>query len=358
MKIAAKKVWFIPYIAENPYQQLLAGSLRKYGTEIKEIQFISLRESLTAKNVDIIHMHWENCFYITAKNKICLIRHMLASIIKIGLLKLRGVKIVHTVHNLMPHEIMDQNLEFLFNNILSLMIDKQIVHSPRALDMVKKHYLVFEKNKYHVIPCGHYIDYYENRISGEESRRILQIPQSKFVFLFFGLIRRYKGIERLIRVFKQMTDNRAFLLIAGCTPDPNFAQEISSLCDGEERIKYINKFIPRDEVQVYMNTADFVVCPYLETLTPGSILLAMSFAKPVVAPGEGSITDYVDERGGILYENSPEGLLGAMNEARCRTNYSEMGKYNFERAKAYDWDTIGRETNRAYEDVLPSAGGR
>ena len=61
-------------------------------------------------------------------------------------------------------------------------------------------------------------------------------------------------------------------------------------------------FVPDDELQVYLRAADVVATPFLEILTSGSVLLAMSFERAVIAPRRGCVAETVGDDGGILYD--------------------------------------------------------
>ena len=75
-------------------------------------------------------------------------------------------------------------------------------------------------------------------------------------------------------------------------------------------------FVPDEELQVYLRAADVVACPFLEIFTSGSVLLAMSFERAVIAPRRGCVTETLDEAGGILYDaDDPQGLEGALRVA-------------------------------------------
>ena len=80
--------------------------------------------------------------------------------------------------------------------------------------------------------------------------------------------------------------------------------------------------IQNDELQLYLNAADFVVLPYEQILTSGSAVLAFSFARPIIAPALGGLRDLVqDNVNGFLYDPLAEGaLLGALKRAAATSN--------------------------------------
>jgi beta-1,4-mannosyltransferase len=97
-----------------------------------------------------------------------------------------------------------------------------------------------------------------------------------------------------------------------------------------------------------MNAADIVVQPFKKIMTSGSVILAMSFGKPVIAPAIGCMPDILDNEGNFLYEPSdPNGLLKAMQLA-LEADLIKMGKHNFQLAKQYSWEGIAKGTAEIY----------
>jgi glycosyltransferase involved in cell wall biosynthesis len=89
------------------------------------------------------------------------------------------------------------------------------------------------------------------------------------------------------------------------------------------RITLIDRFLDNDELQLYLRAADAGVYPYDEVLTSGSILLALSFDLPIIAPRFGMISETVegaDGAAGVLYDRKdPSGLgnaIGRMLDAK------------------------------------------
>ncbi len=343
---------FIPnYSKDDPYQNLLAKPLINLGVNVKIIDNIFLRDILMGEKIDLLHIHWTNFFLTSSKNQKQII-NFIKSIIKILFIKLRGIKIVWTIHNLENHEKI-YKYEKYFNYILYKFVNRIIVHSNNSLEIVLNYYKKLDKNKIKIIPLGHYINYYPNTVDRNEAKRILGIDESQFVFLFLGSIREYKKLPELILSFKKIADNKITLLIVGRPFNKNLQEKIVNCSKGDSRIKLIFGFVLVEKVQIYMNSADIIICPYENVLTSGSVVLAMTFAKAVIAPDIGCIPDTVDEEGGILYDiMDPNGLLNAMKKVLTISNLNSMGEKNLIKVKTFDWEQIGMETFKVYSEVL------
>ncbi len=112
----------------------------------------------------------------------------------------------------------------------------------------------------------------------------------------------------------------ARLVIAGQAVEADYAARLVALAAADPRVRLDLGFVPDEDLQVYLRAADVVACPFLEIFTSGSVLLAMSFERAVIAPRRGCVPETLDEAGGILYDaDDPQGLEGALRVAmQCR----------------------------------------
>lgn len=352
------KILFIPeYRGGNPYQKILADSIAKERLEVcfgTSYTLFSLLKS--AKNhwkPNIIHLQWAHPF-ILARSRVKAIIKSVSFIGEFLILKLLRIKIVWTVHNIVSHEKEFPHLELFFNQLIAHLCNKIIVHSSFAKKMVIIKYKVGE-SLIRIIPHGNYIHWYENKIAEAQAREKLQLSKKDIVFLHFGLIRPYKGVPELIDAFKKLTSNLAKLLIVGRPLDNEVSKDLQIRCEENENIITIFEFIPDNELQLYMNAANFLVLPYRDILTSGAIILAMSFSKAIIARKIGCISEILDEQGGFLYNPlEKDGLLKAMQLALI-TDFKKMrimGEHNLEIAKKLRWDDIAKKTCEVYRQCL------
>jgi glycosyltransferase involved in cell wall biosynthesis len=199
-----------------------------------------------------------------------------------------------------------------------------------------------------VIPHGHYIDNYENTVSTEEARDVLDLDQSDTVFLFFGLIRRYKGVLDLIDSFRSASLPDSTLVIAGNPKSESLHAELREKTDSTDQIRSIYEFIPDDEVQHYMNAADVVVLPFRKVTTSGSAVLAMSFGNALIVPRLGCLPELVADEGAIFYDADTESGLEPSLERAVDRDLDAMGAFNRRQVSQYDWASIAARTERVY----------
>jgi len=350
------KILFIPDERKsNPYQKALADSLSREGIHISFgtvfYLFSVLRLVKNYWKPDIIHLHWLDSFLL-AGSTVKTILKSVSFIIELLILKLCGIRIVWTVHNIVNHEARFVCLELFFNKLIAQLSDKITVHSQSAKYKVMKAYRITKSSRIVVIPHGNYINSYENIVSKSETRNQLEIDIKDLVYLYFGRIKPYKGVPELINAFKELSISQVKLLIVGKPCGGEIVEKILSECSMDGNIKTVFECIPDNEIQIYMNAADVVVLPYRDILTSGAILLAMSFGKSIIAPAIGCIPDVLDRRGSFLYNPLEEdGLLKAMKQA-LSANLEKMGEHNFELAKQLRWDNIAKQIYKVYQECL------
>ncbi len=343
------KLTFQPYWDENPYQKLLVENLVILGIQMVDMN-ISISSLVKGKKPDILHLHWLHSFIACrVPNPIYSAVKLIRFISILLLLKLTGVKIVWTAHNLKSHDSVYPLLDGICTFMVAKLAQAVIVHSDTAKTEVATSFHLHNKDKVIVVPHGNYSGYYENHIDRVEARKLINIPNTSLVFLFLGLIRPYKGVLEMIEAFKRLQDDKLQLAIAGKVSNNELHQQISQQSENSN-IMFVPGFVPDDRLQVYMNACDVVVFPYQEVLTSGAAILAMSFGKACIAPRMGCFKDVLDDLGAFLYDpNIEEGLFQAMSCAlQNSNNLRKMGKYNQQVVTQWNWDKIAQKTLDVY----------
>ncbi|WP_304066857.1 glycosyltransferase [Pedobacter glucosidilyticus] len=350
---------FVPFFYANPYQSELKKKLFYEGVFIessKHLESLSVLKNIKYyRQFDFVHIHWTHTFMIDEK-QIKTIFKSLKFILNVLFLKILKVKLFWTIHNISNHENKNTSIEIFFLRILAkYLVDKIIVHSKYIKPDVIKSYKLSPSNfdKVVVIKHGNYCDFYKNDISKQEARKLLELDNSDFIYLFFGMIREYKGIAELISIFNKISDNKVKLLIVGKVSLTTGLKDFIELINASNnKILGAFDYIPNDHVQYYINAADVMVLPYKNISTSGSLLLAMSFGKAVIIPDFGFVSEYIDSKGILTYTpSSLNGLINSMHNIRG-LNFSKMGELNKAFVKArYNWDVIAKETSELYRSV-------
>ncbi|MGB5530382.1 MAG: glycosyltransferase [Ignavibacteriaceae bacterium] len=158
----------------------------------------------------------------------------------------------------------------------------------------------------------------------------LGFEKDAIVLLFFGYVRKYKGLDILIEAFPKILakNPEAGLLIVGeFYNDPKEYSEIIKKLRIEEKVKLINQFVPNEDVAKYYQVSEVVILPYRSATQSGILNVAYGFYKPVIVTDVGGLAEFVDEgkTGFVVKPNSPDAIAEGVNnflELRAKTDFT------------------------------------
>jgi glycosyltransferase involved in cell wall biosynthesis len=343
----------------NPYQSLLCDALRAENVDIVLKEF-SLIFPLTVdgvldRSIDAVHLDWLYQFYMSTPmenkllNTIITVFRAVVFIIDLFVLAVSGTQLVWTVHNTYHHERKFQRTERVVNELTFLAADTNTVKCPSAGRILSREYTMPRENMFSIIRDGNYNAVYPNNVSKKEARDKLSVEEDSFVFLFFGKIREYKGVDVLIDAFQNLSYDNMNLWVVGNPESERLRSDLQKQTDSIENITIELEFISEDSVQLYLNMADVLVLPYRRILNSGSIYLALTFGLPVIAPEMGCIPCSVpSENEELLYNGSQKGLIQSLEIAYLHSDLSRISEANRRQAEDYDWTTPAKQLAKIY----------
>lgn len=350
------KVVFLPFDGLNPYQAELSRALAVRQVSVLRSpvhSWLPLASSLwKARDAGIIHLHWLSGFLVKDSLWKSLFWSALFCLEAV-LVKAAGKKLVWTVHNLLEHERRHARIELFFLRLLARRLDHLFVHGRHAEAVVIESLKIADPAKVSVVPHGHYLDAYPNTVTCEEARATLGIAAHVKVFLFLGQLRDYKGCFDLLNAFRHPALADDLLIVAGRPQSPQLAAEFAARGAGHGNIRLYLDFVPSQDVQMYMNAADYVVFPFREIFTSGSVMLAMSFGRKVIVPALPSLTETIAVMDGLTFNpEEPGGLLAALLAAEQSTDPGG-GESNLRYAQECGWDKSAAQIFRVYRELVP-----
>jgi glycosyltransferase involved in cell wall biosynthesis len=136
------------------------------------------------------------------------------------------------------------------------------------------------------------------------------------VMLFFGFVRKYKGLEYLIRAMPEVLRRvQVKLLIVGefWEDKEPYLKAIEDL-GLQGNIEVVDRYVPNEEVGLYFSAADVVVLPYVDATQSAIVSLAYTFDKPVITTHVGGLPEVVSdgETGFIVPPGDSQALAAAM----------------------------------------------
>jgi beta-1,4-mannosyltransferase len=346
---------FPPILKTNPYQRLLYARLAEHGFEVEtagEFRIRWLRRNRA--RVDLLHFHWPQGFWHVSSRRA--LRGSVADSVYLALFaarlaaaKVLGYHIAWTVHQVYPHDRPGPTrIDQFGTRLLARAADVLLAHDEATAAHARRELGRFAQ-AVAVVPHGSYTGVYVGRRSPEETRRELGLKPDRLVFLHLGDLRGYKDIERLLEAFRDAQLPPATLVVAGSPGDRESARAVEHASRRDARIVPHLTFVPEEQVAELYEAADVAVLARSDGGTSGSLILALSMGKPVVAADRPAYRDLVGDEAGWLFDPGRPGSLQAALERAGRASADERrskGTAASVRAERLDWGEIGRETAR------------
>ena len=223
--------------------------------------------------------------------------------------KNKQTKIVCIADNIIPHE--KRFGDKAFTKYFVQPVDAFITMSDKVMTDLK----LFAPTKPTQLVAHPLYDNFGEKVSKEEARLKLGIKNEELILLFFGFIRKYKGLELLLNAMKIIKNSKfniqnSKLLIAGEFYEDRKAydEQIEKL-DLQENLILHTDFIPDSKVKYYLCAADVVVQPYKNATQSGVTPLAYHFEKPMIVTNVGGLPSLVpNNKVGLIAEPNAESI--------------------------------------------------
>lgn len=319
------------------YCDVLYSALAKLGIEAVEGRCSTGWFLSNVGRGDALHIHWPSFLYYEGGAALRTWRRFARLALLLTYARLRGARVLWTAHNLYPHEGGAGLLVHrLGRRFMARSSHRIFAHGPTAAALVEKELRV-PAARLVVVPHGHWIDQYPPARPREEVRAALGIAPDAFVHGFIGHLKPYKGLDALLDAFERLPARHA-LLIAGLCPDAEYLRAVEARCAriAPGRVLLRPGFLSPEQLRDCMCAVDSLVLPYRAILTSGSVLLALGFGRPPVAPRLGGLPDVVRDSDGVLYDaDAPDGLRQALIQVAERTFDADA---LIARARSFDWN--------------------
>jgi glycosyltransferase involved in cell wall biosynthesis len=218
-------------------------------------------------------------------------------------------KIIAITDNVLPHEKRPGDLAFTKYFLKSC--HAFITMSEEVMNDLRR----FEKEKPAVRVKHPLYDNFGEALTKKEARAHLGIDENIDLILFFGFIRKYKGLDLLIEAMQLVRKKRDVkLLIAGeFYEDEKQYNDFIDEVNVRDSLILRTDFIPDSEVRYYLSAADAVIQPYRNATQSGVTPLAYHFEKPMVVTNVGGLPELVPhEKAGLVSDPEPDAIAAAI----------------------------------------------
>jgi glycosyltransferase involved in cell wall biosynthesis len=176
-----------------------------------------------------------------------------------------------------------------------------------------------------------------------EARSRLGIGGEKTV-LFFGYVRKYKGLHTLIDAMTLIPRSlQITLLVVGeyYGDEQEYRDHIAAAGVGDV-IRVHSDYVPNEQVANYFCASDVVILPYLSATQSGIAQIAYQFSKPVIATDVGGLAEVVINgvSGLIVEPGRPQELADAIVRFYGEGMEAALSAGAAEEKKKYSWDAI------------------
>lgn len=262
----------------NPFNYLLSHGLISQGVDVFEFSLFD-RKNWAA---DAILLHWPKEFFVDggpyAQLKSILKSRALAMMAK------RGIKILWVAHNLQPHDTKKRGslLSTFFKTISGV-----VYLSDSSRESAIALYPELKDKPWVVAPHGHYLPILEN------DAREWQRPAADAPLRLgsIGQIRPYKNLDGLMAALAGAPDLPVQLTISGSCPVPELKRRLEGLVAREDRAAITFGFLSEAEMETALAACDAAIYPYNAITNSGSLMMALSVARPSIVPRAGSMEE-------------------------------------------------------------------
>ncbi len=262
---------------------------------------------------------------------------------------LKGTPIAFLCHNVLPHE------RFVFDSALTKATLKRasfaIVHSEGDKeDFIK----LLPKIPVYKQVHPTYNAFKMKDMGREEARGLLSLDEKEPMILFFGYVRKYKGLDLLIKAMKGSTVRPKLYIVGDFGSDK---EEYTKLIE-ENGIKDIvcikDGYVPDTEVEQYFAAADLCVCPYRSATQSGIVQIAYGFGLPVIVTRVGGLPEVVDDNrtGYVVEPEDTEGLKSAIDLYFTEGRQEEFRNNVIAESERFSWDRMTETVEKAYEESI------
>ncbi|WP_431219018.1 glycosyltransferase [Leifsonia xyli] len=315
-----------PRPTTNPYIVMLRDALSS--TPGLEVRTFSWRRALLGR-YDVFHAHWPEILVSGQSPLKALVRQGL-TVLLILKLQFTRTPIVRTAHNLhLPEGISRRERGILRwfdrRTTLRIRLNPTTPFPPGTA--------------YETILHGDYREWFGRYPRPERERGRLG---------YFGLIRRYKGVEQLLEVFSRVPGDDLRLTVAGKPSSDELAATVRELAAGDPRVEVRLAFLPDAELADLVGRSELIVLPYRDMHNSGGVLTALSLDRPVLVPDNETTAALAEEVGPDWVrryaELTPEVLREAADRAAGIEGHPDLS--------ARSWSDTGPQHEAAYRRAI------
>lgn len=243
--------------------------------------------------------------------------------------------------NIVPHE------KKFYDQTLTSYFTKQFDGFITFSDQVKNELSTFSKKPTYV--KSHPINLNLGEVVDKSlAKEKVKLSNSTNYLLFFGLVRKYKGLDLMLQAMAEIEDfatqnNIKLLVIGEFYDDPaTYTQMIQEL-GIENLVEIRNSFVPTEEVKYYFSAADLITQTYHTASQSGITQMALNFNKATLVTNVGGLSEIVEhEKSGYVVEKNPKAIADALMDFYTNQREAAFSIRAAEKKADYSWTAFCR----------------
>ena len=254
--------------------------------------------------------------------------------------KATGVPVLAICDNIIPHE--KRLGDKLFTQYFVNQIDRFIAMSSSVLEDLKQ----FDSEKPRKLLYHPVYDHFGEKVDKAFARKHLSIPQDQKVILFFGIIRKYKGLKLLLKALSKVQNKKGLkLIVAGefYEDRAKYTKLIDKL--GLQDVVRINAgFVDKHKVKFYFCAADIVAQPYISATQSGVTQIAYHFEVPMLVTDVGGLPEMVPNgKVGYVTSQDAQSISEALEKFFDGNDQETFCENILEEKKRFSWNFFAKE---------------
>lgn len=261
-------------------------------------------------------------------------------------------KFIGLIHNMIPHEptILDKLLPKYFVKMMDGFV--------AMADSVVMDINHFDKRNTPKVVSPHPIyDHFGEILTKKQASEKLGLNAESHYVLFFGFIRKYKGLDLLLDAFadERFREMNVKLIIAGeFYEDEEKYQNIIQKHPLKDHIILKNDFIPDEEVKDYFSVADLIAQPYRTATQSGVSQIAYHFEKPMLVTDVGGLKETIPNgKVGYVTNVDVNEIREALIDFYINDKAASFKSHILEEKQKYTWDKMIRTIEKLSKESTP-----
>ena len=275
-----KLEYFPDYTDLNEYQNMLYCEGKKNNFKILPL----LNPFNISKDTDFVHFHWQNHLWDFVENPKEFVKNGFPGLFDYKK-NTKKIKTIWTIHNTMPHET--ENLDIEIALMQKFSDESDIIHvlSKESFFEIKK-YITIDEKKVICVKHSSYNNFFNVPNSNKNNKKDLGIPNNCYVIGSIGNIRPYKNIEFVLNSYLILRKKRndIYCIIAGINQDNKACNKIKEIALKDKNLIFIEGILSKNQFSQLASVIDVSIYAYKNVLNSGSAYGSFTFGQHVILP--------------------------------------------------------------------------